>query len=388
MSAQFIVTDRDGTEIGEITDANPRQVVIPLNRVPTGSITVNTFNPLVRPLRQVDQMLVKFYRNDQLLAIGPGVPGYQKSVQPGSAGSRTMMVNFAGVGWRLGARLIEASKSSTGVSYGTPSSMMDRGQMAISIINGLNTAPPPPGVNASCMDTGIRIGSVPPTSSTAVGPWYYQNALQSISSLSGTLDGFDWQIAPTEPYHDSLGVQLGTFNCAVALGSTKSNVVWEYGDGKNNVAAFTEQQDFTGACNRIYSMPTGFPNVDSSVQPPVSVLTQTADPSFINLRGTIYEDVIQDDLVVDDLRNRLMAQNLNVRRLPKTIITFQPIASADPGVVPQYGVDYVEGDIFQFRAVEYGEETINGLFRCYGVTLDYSASGQETVTPLLVSQDT
>lgn len=377
----FAVTDRLGNAYGELQDADNRNVNLLLDQITTGSFSIRTDNPLVNVLRQADQTFIKAYRNGVLLGHGPCVPGYQKQVD---IQTKNMTVNWAGVGWRLGHRLIPASFSSAGVSYpanAAAGGTMDRGQMAVAIINDLNSQPLPSGISPQLADTGIRIGSVPATTTTGVGPWYYQNALTAINQLSATLDGFDWEIAPTEPTPDATGLQLGTFNCAAAIGSYKQEVVFEYGDGKNNVASFTETGDFTGALNSAYSLPPGFP--DAATQPVLSF----GDAAAVVASGTIYSDVIAGDLTVDDMRNRLLVENVTVRKVPKRVVTFVPSNDLTPGVVPQFGTDFIVGDTFQFRAVEFGVETINAIFRCYGVQFSVDAQGNETATPVLISQD-
>lgn len=375
---QYILASAvDGTVIGEVENARARTLSKPLNRVPTGSITVDTNNPMIASLRGVDQVLMKAYRNGSLMCLGPLVPSYQKVVNDQS---KTLLVNFSGVGWRLSRRIIESSKSNTGVTYGPGGSFTDRGGIVKTIIDELNNVTGLP-------DTGIRVPTPVPTSTVTVGPWYYKNALQAISDLSATLDGFDWQIIPNEPVGDSLGLAIGTFNCAQALGTTRPDLIWEYGDGKLNVASFTETGDFTGALNRAYSLPPAFPDDASQ-----SVLTwnELASPAGFypprNASPFVYEEVLASDLATDDMRMRLLQESVKVRKQPRTVVTFQPVVDNGQGL-PQYGTDFVEGDIFGFRAVEYGIETINAFMRCYQVDFVIDEEGNETATPTLVSQD-
>jgi hypothetical protein len=379
---EHIVCDRYGTPLGEIENALVRTTNRPLGRVVTGSITLETRNPMVPYLRLADQTYIKVYRNGVLMGVGPCVPGYQKQVMESQ---KTCVFNWTGAGgWQLAHRAIEASKTNSGVSYGTPGGpLMDRGAMAVSIINGLNSATPPTGVPLTSMDTTIRIGSVPTTSSTAVGPWYYKNALQGISELAATLDGFDWSLDAQEPVIDGSGVAWCRFNCALAYGALKPDAVWEYGDGKLNVSQFTESTDYTGALIRAYSLPPAFPNDAAQ-----SVLSYT-DPAAATNVGSLYEDVVPSDFTVDDMRMRLLQESVRVRKTPKLVVEFTPTVDPNvPGYIPQYGADFVEGDIMQFRAVEYDQETINALFRCYGVTFSVDQEGNETMVPTLISQDT
>lgn len=384
----YLLTDRFGNEIAEIQDSDSRQTSLRLSRVTTGQFTLQTTNDLMPYVRGVDQALVQVYRNNLLIGHGPLTPNYSKTV---SDQAKSIQVNWSGVGWRLGRRIIEASKSPSGLSYGSPvsppSGYIDRGVMCSSIINGLNVAPVPAPYDPKLADTGIRMGSVPTTSSTAVGPWYYKNALQAVSELAATTDPFEWNLRPTLPVADGTGLQIAAFDCATAFGSTLTDVMFEYGDGKENVASFTETGDFTGAMNRAYNLPTSFPDAVNDPNTPGSAVLTYEDWMAIQSRGFIYEDVIQNDLVVDDMRNKLNQNAVLVQKLPKTVVTFTPVVSSDPDVVPEFGVDYNLGDLVRFRAVEHDVETINGYFRIYGVTFTEDANGAETVNPILLSTD-
>lgn len=380
MAWSAVASDSKGSSIGELQQASARKVRFPLDGSRTFSFTVRRDNPLINALRQCDLTLMHVYDDapgvPTLRFIGP-VIGYQKQSQDGGG---SLAVNCADVGWRVGHRIIEASKSKQGVSYPANASSggtMDRGLMCASIVNGLNAADYT-GLPGSG-DTGLRIGTVTPSSSTGVGPVYFKNALQQISDLSATLDGFDWQMLPVEPTQDATGLQIGTFNCGPTLGTQRPNTVFEYGDGKLNVASFTETGDAAGLLNRAYNLPPGFP--DNALQ---DVLTQ-GDAAAISSRGNVYEDVVQGDYVVDDMRNRLLQEHIAIRKVPRTVITFQPARDLAPGVVPVYGVDYAEGDVVQFRAVEEGVETVNGLFRVYVVEMSIDEEGNATPAVTLLS---
>jgi hypothetical protein len=323
-----------------------------------------------------------------------------------------MAVNWAGIGWRLGTRLIEESKSSKGVEYGKPAEPMDVGQMIVKIINGLNNAPlipnipsnglkapynvvdpAPPAIVSSTAplpqgDTGIRVGTVGTCPKSSVGPWFYQNALGGISLIASTFSGFDWEIEPVEPYKDALGTVFGLFNCAQghahpedAFGKYRPDVVFEYGDGKNNVAEWTELIDATGLLNRAFAAP-GLSNTESE-----EVVMQY-DWQGMADRNCVYEDSVPSSVVTTDLRNALLQEQVIVRRYPRSVITFKPTADPQTSVMPEYGTEWGLGDIFRFRAVEYGVETFNGLCRVYEAEFQIDDSGNELVTPILVEQET
>jgi hypothetical protein len=379
----FIIGDRFGNPLAELTNATAREVYLPLSRIATGNFTVQTNNPNVNLLRSMDQVTIKTYRDGILMTNGPCVPSYNKSV---SATSRTVQFNFASAGWRLARRIIPSSKSVAGVTYPAdlatnPNDTTDIGAMAVAMINDCNTEVLPAGVTVMASDTGVRIGVVGVMGNTSVGPWNYKNALQGISDVSALLNGFDWLIEPTEALQDELGVQFGLFNAQLALGQIRPNVWFEYGDGKANVSAFTEVGDVSAVGNRFYSLPSGFPG-----SPATDVITDL-NVSAINNSGVIYEDTLSNDLTTVAAQQQLVDENLLIRAFPRIVITFQPTVDQTPGVIPQYGTDFFLGDAVGFRAVEYGNETVNGYFRLYACKFDIDDQGNEIMTPTLLSSD-
>lgn len=403
-SWEFLLADNAGNVTAELTKIRERKVQMPLSRVVMGSFIMDASDPLVNTVRQTDLCFVKAYRDNVLMGQGP-VINTQK-VRSSSASSMT--VNWGGIGWRLGIRLIEESKKPTGIEYGKPAEAEweDMGQMAIKIINGLNVAtvggegvngivtkniinpygPAPAGPISGIIlpqaNTGIRVGTILPCARTNVGPWFYQNALQGISLLASPLSGFDWEIEPVEPFSDSIGLVFGTFNCQPNIGSTREDVAFEWGDGKHNVAEFTELIDGSGLLNRAYSTPEGFP--ENAKDPTLEFYDYVA----MLERGTIYEDIIPSDAVTEELRNRLLQNQISVRKNPKAVITFKPTNDRAPGVLPTFRQDYNLGDIVIFRSVEYGVTTFEGLVRIYEVDFEIDDVGDETATPVLLRQET
>jgi hypothetical protein len=413
----FIVADRLGNELGELTGAKDRKVALPLSRIVTGSFTVDTSNNWTNILRELDQNMVKAYRNGVLMGQGPVITT-QKVRSSGSQGSgSSMAVNWASIGWHLGIRLIEESKHTKGIEYGKPeeSGWEDAGQMAVRIINGLNQSPLLPdhagGANPNGItipstagpvhpapanvlanaekagiipysDTGVRVGTVLPCQATNVGPWYYQNALGGISLIASTLSGFDWEIAPVEPYKDNIGMVFGLFNCQPSFGATKADVVFEYGVGKNNVGEFTELLDATGLLNRAYATPTGFP--ENATERTI----MEYDWLSMEDRGNVYEDLIPSDAISEELRNRLLQNHVLVRGAPKSVITFKPTNDTTLGVMPEFGAEFELGDLVHFHAKEFGVETFDGLVRVYEADFEIDDLGNETMTPILIEQQT
>jgi hypothetical protein len=90
--------------------------------------------------------------------------------------------------------------------------------------------------------------------------------------------------------------------------------------------------------------------------------------------GRLYEEVVSEDLVADNLRLAIVTEHVEVRKSQRRIVTFA-LKAYEPGAPgigrpPQFGVDYDVGDIVNGRAVSYDLVRYDGLFRIWGVTMN------------------
>lgn len=391
----FVLTDRAGAPLGELRDATARALRLPLNRLPTLSFTVRVDNPMAEHLVKQDLTLVKGYDDSTgtktLRFIGPVVSSEKSRGREGGS----VAVTAAGPAWRLGHRLL--GKNPAGATFGTAVSTIDRGEIAGQILDALNNGNAST-VHTDAADTGIRRGTITASALSYAGPWRYKQADEAISELSAALDGFDWEIAPVEPTADTIGVQIGSLNAAPILGQTQTNSVFEFGTGRHNVEDWRDIGDSSGLANRGHNLPPGFP--DNATQQVVT----SDDTVSIGERG-LHETVIPGDLVVDTLRQQLVTEHIRIRKVPRRVITFSPIAEdstapASERRVPVLFVDYNVGDIVPFRAVErfaardaagavtnYTEvKTVDALFRIYAIDLRIDDAGVATAVPTLVAE--
>jgi hypothetical protein len=345
----FVLRDR-ATAIaqGEFRNVSQRSIRFPFLKTPTFTGTIAADHPAASLLLNLDNTIISGYdlsiQTDPLFQ-GP-VVAYQK--QRTSQGG-TIQFTAAGIGWRLDHRLI--GKSNTGATFGTTSiSLLDRGEIMGRIIDALNTGEAS-NIFADAGDTGIRRGTITASSSTFVGPWRYKIASEALADLSGTLDGPDFRIRPVAPTADAVGVQFGALDVAAAFGQVQPNVAFEYGTGQDNVAEWSDVGDSTTLANRAVSLPSGFP--DNAVDSPI----QWDDATAIADRG-LYETVVAADLLTSDLRTKLAQEHVRVRKMPRRVISFTPVAE-DPSLplserrVPRLFADFNIGDVVTFRAVEH-----------------------------------
>jgi hypothetical protein len=323
--------------------------------------------------------------------LGP-IVGYDKTRN--EAGG-TIAFTAAGIQWRLDRRRI--GKATAGATFGTSSlSLLDRGEMMGRIVDALNSGEAT-NIFTDAADTGIRRGTITASSSTFVGPWRYKVASEANSDLSGTLDGPDYQVRPVEPATDAIGVQLGALDVMAAIGQLQANVAFEFGGGKANVAEWHDVGDASTLCNRAISLPSGYP--DNANDVPI----QWDDSAAITDRG-LYEDVIPGDVITSDLRTKLVQDAVRVRKIPRRVIAFTPVAedaslSIDQRRLPRLFVDYSPGDTIRFRATETfpvrdtsgtvigvtSVQTVDVLMRVFVAQVDIDDGGVATTSLALQS---
>lgn len=396
MRFSFVVSNRAGTPLGELREATGRRLRFPLNRIPTFTFTVGAENPMSRVLLDTDKTLIKGYEHladgrRRLRFLGPVVTADKSRTDQGG----TITFSAAGAAWRWGHRLF--GKRPEGMTLGTALAPLDRGEMAWSLIDACNVGNGST-IFADVNDTGIRRGTIVPSSAAYIGPWSYKVLGEAITELGAPLDGYDWEVEPVEPTPDGVGLQIGRFNAAPAIGSMRLDVGWEFGDGKRNVASWTDKRDSGGLCNWGVNLP-------SATDDPTQIPVTSSDAPSIADRG-LHEAVIAGDLVVSELRSKLVQEHVRVRRLPRRTIEFAPIAEDAPAGgesrrVPRLFDDFIVGDIMPFRATEQfpvvdpdsgvvvGHEsvkTVDALFRCFVADVAIDEGGNSTPSLTLVEE--
>lgn len=360
MAWTFVVYDLDGNPLGELRNAHNRRVDRPLSRMDTCSFTLRPDNPQASALFD-DRMIVAF-DNDGAARFAGEAMSADEQVSDQQA---SIAVTCGGALTRLEDRLL--GKAHTGVSYGSASSMLDRGHIAELLLGDVNAD----------SDSGIRIGSVGTTSLGYAGPWYYKPASEAILELATAFDGFDFRFQPHAPVVDATGVAWWDFVAAPSFGVRQGDVAFEFGTGKRNVKAYGRQVDRTQLLNRGWGLPPGFPDNAHEESP---VVTAESFPSILK-RG-LHEGVVQSDLVSLPLRQRLVDEHVMVRKVPRQMITFTPKLNLEY----VYGTDFVLGDTVPFRAVWNGHTRIDNDFRIFGVAWNIDDQGNEqmelTLSPL------
>lgn len=353
----FVLTDLSGTVLGEVTNADDRQVVLPLNRVPTAAFKVPLQHTLASYIMDTDTRL-KCYRDGVLRFHGPVI----SAEETGDALSQSISVAAAGAAWILGMRLVGKSKS--GWAYGTAGTTYDKCYIASQALALVNTD-----------FTGITAGTIGTSTNTSVGPYWYKPCLEIIAEMSSSVNAFDWEVAPTEPTSTGPGLQIGLFNCSNLIGTAKNDAIFEYGTTKANVVEYKRQVTRDKLLTRGYILAPGWP----------SGTTQDAlvssDATAITARGW-YEDVVADGGVTwDTLRQQLVDEHVRVRKQARQTIYFTPAPNASPAPF----TDYIVGDQVRARAVVNDIARFDAMFRVWGITFNLDKNGNERVELELIT---
>lgn len=368
MAWVYVLTDLAGVERSELPGASDKKVApAPLASMATAGLRLPLDHDDADFLLEGDALL-KVYETDVPGLAEPRLHFHGRLItaeEVAEAGKASVACSFAGPFWVLLKRL--AGKTPSGYSRGTAVAPVDRGVIIEELIDTTNAE----------SVSGIRPGVVTPSSNTYVEGWRYKPVGEAVAELAATLDGPDWRERPIE--YD--GGYYAELDVAATMGATLPDEAFEYGDGLHNVGGYRRNVSLEGTVNRVYHLPPGFP--DNAVG---SVLT-AQDAASQAARGLL-EAVVSADLSVDDLRNKLLALHIAVRKGPRQVITFTP-TRALTGRTPRLGVDYDVGDVVPFRASVMGRDgarrrRIDVLARIHGAEVAVDDFGAATPTLTVV----
>lgn len=363
------ICNLDGTAARPLIGISDRQLVpSPLKAV--GSFTFRL--PLAH--RHADRLmtgdcLVKAYRDGVLRFIGTPSSGEEAGQGGGEKG--TVQINCADPTSILFSRLlgktVDAAGKGVGIGFGTALAQVDLGGIVSSVLSTLNTE----------ADTGVRIGYAASGTVGYAGPWYFKAAGEAIAELASTQLGFDWQFVPTEPTPDAFGVKLGVLTAAPMIGVVNPKAILQYGQlattgGRmlaGNCRSYRRPMDKAQLANRVYSLPSGFPDTSVAGDPVVSA-TDAASVAQYRLR----EDVISVDLANQAMRQTLVDEHVRVRKVPRRQIILEPIPGAKPRPFEAVNV----GDIVPARIAVGGQARFDGNVRLYTLALSYDDAGNES----------
>lgn len=380
------IIDYAGVVQGEVLNAFDRKTTIPLNGARMTTLKLNLDHPFAPNVLALDSIL-RVKRG----GINVGTLPLMSAEETVAADGGTVQVIAADplvdvLPFRLIGKGVDAKGKGVGYTQGTPLAPVDTGTIAKGIVDV---------TNAADGFTGVATNAAWITASTskAVGPWYFKPISEALLEMSAPLDGYDFELKPVDPVDVGLGFpKLCELWIYAAKGTTRNDVIFEYGTGKANIESYSRPRTKADMINRAYALPNGFPDSAAQIQaptpgtdPPTGDLYQTVIANTFNAateiaRWKLREAVVNGDLGVDLFRQKLADEHVRIRRAPREQITFVVAANSEY----QYGVDYVEGDLIEARAKVNGEVRFDAFFRIYQVELTDDDAGNERVTLTVV----
>ena len=379
--------DYAGVPIGEVLNASQRKFVDPLNAAKTLTLQTKLDNALALDVLDLARIM-RVRRDGATVGMLPLQAG-EEVVSEGDANIPIVCVDPLGdiLGDRMIGKGIDAKGKGVGYSQGTALLPVVRGQIAKAIIDVTNAADGFTGVatdNAWITDAATGY----------VGPWYFKPISEAVIEMSATLDGYDFELKPTDPVDIGYGAanpKIAEFRTYAVKGGSKPNVIFEYGTGKNNMRGYRRPRTVADLLNRAYSLPQGFPDAAVQLTPPdangngdtyQTVVANDYDASASITKWKLREGVVSGDLTVDAFRKTLCNEHVRIRRNPREQITFDLAMNIEY----QYGVDYVVGDIVEARAKVNGIVRFDAFFRIYQVEVNIDDNGDELVSLTVIPQ--
>lgn len=354
---RFVLTDSDYQPVGEVLNASSRAVGLSLG-VPSASFLLRMDNPLANQIITSDGY-IKAYHDTSLEFFGPVI----SAEEAGDNATQAIQVTAAGAIWGLTKRL--SGKSTGGASF----TLTDRAQIAKQLIDTTNLE------NETGIRTGVLACNADSASTYTTGP--YKPTLDCITELGKVYLGFDWEVVPIEPTTLSRKTaKIGDFHAQPVIGQPRTDAVFEYGFGtRANVASYRVLTSRDTQANQVFHVPA-----DGTTAPTVGI-----DNLSINEFG-LMEDLAAADLTDVDLRQQLVNAHINVRKMPRRVVSFVPHLDNSTHRVPQFGTDFRVGDIVTARAKVLGSVRLDSQVRVYGVSISIDDLGMESVELTLVEE--
>lgn len=357
-----------GAAQGEILDAHERNFSFSLHSPNTISFNLLPQNQIVTNILLAKAGLITLWRDTTLamtaelsrVRLNSGEDDHEVSV----VATETMYP-------RLSHRLV--GKSSAGLKG--PTSATDQGTWLMQV---LQTGT----LNLNLEDeSSLRPGTITASGNITGGTWRYKPFLELMQELGATVNGFDFYQRPLNPpdWPVTVGALTGTIDIAPIIGTTKSNVVFEYGLGARNASDYEYLIDSESMIDRAIGLPPEFPD-----NPGNKVATVTDAPAVAS-RG-LREEVIPTDLNDLTFRTQLAQLHVNLRKQPREQFVIQPSPASGSRPVPKFLVDYNIGDTIRGRVQDQNRLLLDALVRVYGAQVNLDDEGVETIDLTVINE--
>ena len=368
--------DWEGNTLGELSNIQNRRLTVGLNQSSSFSFDMPLLdNPIAAELfenasadlsqdQERDYRIVSVWRkngtSNSIIFSGPIIMA-RDGVQDGDI--PTANFTCSGPFWRLGSRIANDLLTGAGRTASGLTAYGERGQIAAGLIDYTNEYEG---------NTWIRPTTIDETDVISITNWGgFKTISQAIIDLSGegSLNGFDWKIAPTID-EDSYGLILGRLSIRPIIGADKtSTVVFEYGTGQHNVESAYRSRSLETFANKAIHLSSGN----------TPYLVDAEDTTSITNRG-LFEAIADGDLIDEELRQSWVDLNVALRSRPRRLYEITPSRSDATG---QLGssyrplIDYDIGDVVRAR-IAYSNDFIWDMsIRIYSIDIAWSDAGEE-----------
>lgn len=377
---QVFLHNWDGEVLGELTGIRNRRLSTGLNQSASFVFDMPLLDhPLATELFEaadaaLNSNLDTDYRLVSVRRWNPWTEDYDLifsgpiiMARDGAQGGEEATASFTCVSpfWRLATRIANNSgndgKSENGLSVSG-----ERGLLAAQLIEDSNSIDG----NTWLRAPEAGISETDHIEITNWGGW--RTITQCITDLSGegSINGFDWAIVP-KLETDGQGLVLGDFTCAPFIGQDlRSDVIFEYGIGRNNVQSAFRSRSLENFANRVAHVSSG--------NTPYVVSTQSS-ASILN--HGLFEVVADGDLIDAGLREAWVKLNRSLRSKPKRLFEITPERSDldyTAGLNPIPLIDYAQGDIVRARVFYGGRLSWDVAMRVYQIDIAWGDTGEET----------
>lgn len=364
MSWSFILTKKDQTPIGEITNVDDRSCKLNLSRGDQAGFKIRVDHEMV-PYIFGEDTLLQVWQDDTIRFNGDILTTQFQSTEDNTP--PTIAVTAANPWWRLTRRLCGLSNIQVGDVFGTQS----KAKTAADLINTQNSYGAT-GVGTLGEGAYTSVGSLGTYTS---GP--YKKVSDAINELATGFDGFEWRLEPVTGHPN-----MASFVAANVFGSTRPDCIFEYGCGTHNVRNSSYLRDISNLTNWDAILP-------ENTEPEAGEFAVLSEDATSRAEHGLMMELVENSGIKDgNLRQALVNEVINVKKNPRFVagMTLDFVDNYNPGRVPTLGDDFWIGDIVQARAESYGVLLFNGYARVYGVEVKLDANGQEAVTPILINE--
>jgi hypothetical protein len=379
----FIISEFDGTNLGDITDGTNITMKFQLNGPSTFTATIPIKHrafKLLTDRSHGQDVLVKAYRYGRLKDVFS-----IKTGQIVGGGDQQSLLAITAIQTAYDA----ISERLAGVTGWVP----ELPQLPI----GFQAAGDRIAACAWCLaeinadfHSQVLVGTIGTGAYIETPNFKHKRFLDFVNEVSNTWNGFDWWLEPWDPLWSGAWQFKGSFNAVPLRGSVRKQVQFTYGPySRQNMRDYSYAWDRTNQATRASSLYT-ISNPDGAWDG-ITIATIRASLNYAALewvRMPRKHIVVDTDLTDTDLVADLLDFTLYLREPPQRIFTFQPTIDDNTGQTPAFLEDYFLGDVIRGRVEDQGVLMLDAFVRVYGANISLDENGiEETELVVVMSGD-